>query len=151
VMSYQDDAAWNLVSWHPATPMAADVLALQYLYGKNLSTGAGDSTYFLQRTSDYQSIWDASGTDTIDASRSTEGWVINLPNQAYSTLVDTKVGSAVPVFDYDAPLPTDFVWLLGDYERVNGSAYGDVIVGNSFDNVISGGAGNDTVDGGAGF
>jgi Ca2+-binding RTX toxin-like protein len=150
IMSYQDDAAWNHTSWDPATPMVADALALQYLYGKNLSTGAGDSTYFLQRTNDYRSIWDASGTDTVDAGSSTEGWVINLPDQTYSALVDTKVGSAVPVIDYGAPFPTDLVWLLGDYERVNGSAYGDVIVGNSLDNVISGGAGDDVIAGGAG-
>ena len=32
IMSYQDDAPWNETSWDPATPMAADILALQYLY-----------------------------------------------------------------------------------------------------------------------
>ena len=43
VMSYNDTASLNLISWDPATPMILDVLALQYLYGKNLNTNAGDS------------------------------------------------------------------------------------------------------------
>ena len=35
IMSYNDDANWNLASLDPATPMPLDVLALQYLYGQN--------------------------------------------------------------------------------------------------------------------
>ena len=136
IMSYNDDAAWNTVAWDPATPMAADVLALQYLYGKNLSTNAGDSVFQLQRTNFFYTLWDASGTDTIDASGSSEGWYILLPDETVSTLVDTKVGYSLPTSDYNASFPTDFVWLTGDYENATGSSFNDVIVGNRFDNII---------------
>ncbi len=35
IMSYADTYDFNLFAYDPATPMAMDVLALQYLYGKN--------------------------------------------------------------------------------------------------------------------
>ena len=42
VMSYFDTTeSLNEVSYDPATPMILDVLALQYLYGKNTSTNSG--------------------------------------------------------------------------------------------------------------
>ena len=150
VMSYNDDAAWNLVEWDPATPMVFDVIALQYLYGKNLSTNAGDSFFQIDRTGMYHSVWDASGTDTVSVATGSEGWLIELPSTTLSDLVDTKIGRAEPLADLQAEVPQDLVWLLGDMENALGSNYDDVILGNQLDNWLQPQAGNDVVDGGSG-
>ena len=151
VMSYNDGAAWNNFSWKPATPMALDVLALQYLYGKNSTWNTTDTGYTLIETNFFYTLWDAGGIDTLDASTATSGWTIKLPNVALSTLVDTKVGFAAPTNDLSVGTPHTLVWLTGDYENIIGSSFADVIDGNLFNNTIKAGPGNDTIDGGAGI
>ena len=153
VMSYNDDATWNNFSWDPATPMAFDVLALQYLYGKNTSFNTGNNTYTLseQAYPFYYTLWDAGGVDTLDASTAASGWTITLPNIAISTLVDTRVALAAPTIALSSGIaPNALVWLTGDYENVIGSIYADDICGNLFSNSINGGLGNDLINGGAG-
>lgn len=150
IMSYNDDGGWNQFVWDPATPMILDVYALQYLYGKNLQTNAGNSVLKLSTDSFYKTIWDASGEDTIDGSLCTSGWTIFMPNQSLSTLVDTKAGYALPNADVNANTPSNLTWLAGDYEHVIGTNFADTIVGNLFNNRIKGSGGNDLIDGGAG-
>jgi serralysin len=151
VMSYEDEFQWNLISWDPASPMVMDALAYQYLYGKNLSTNAGDSIFRLSADGFYLSIWDASGNDTVSAEQSTTGWSIVLPDEVLSRLVDTKVGVAFPTNEAHLAAPHTLRWLLGDLENVVGSPYADVIEGNRFDNQLMGLGGADQIDGGAGF
>lgn len=146
VMSYNDDGSWNEFFWDPATPMILDVLALQYLYGKNLTHNTGDSTYNLSETNYYYTLWDAGGADTLDASGASVGWDIFLPEISISTLVDTRVGIASPI----GLSAQTLVWLAGDYENVIGSQFGDVINGNLFDNFLDGGSGHDIMYGGDG-
>jgi len=150
IMSYEDSYDWNLIAWDPATPMVLDVLALQYLYGKNNSTNASDSTYTLDRSDMYLTIWDAAGNDTIDQSGSTVGWNIYLPEIQLSKVVDTKVGLGASVIDFALTTPTSFTWLTGDIENVKGSSFNDAIYGNSLANELYGNAGDDTLNGGAG-
>lgn len=160
VMSYKDGADWNLIQWDPATPMILDVLAIQYLYEKNLSTHAGNTNHKLFRTNFYGTLWDASGDDTIELSSDVYGgWTVELPSIGWSKLVDTKVGLVVPSTELAQNLPKTLFWLAGDYENVVGSSYSDNITGNQFNNKISsdggndtivGGGGNDTIDGGEG-
>jgi hypothetical protein len=150
IMSYNDDAQWNLFNWDPATPMAGDVIALQYLYGKNMNTKSGDTTIAIAENGTYRSIWDASGVDTIDLSTAHSGWVVLMPNSAISSLVDSKVGAAGLLSEFDSDTPTEVVWLIGDYENLTGSRYGDLLTGNLFNNRIKGSGGNDSVDGGDG-
>jgi serralysin len=159
VMSYNDDASWNDFSWDPATPMVLDVLALQYLYGKNTSTNAGDNTFYLSDDGYYITIWDASGTDTIDVKNSASSWSISLPDVKFSNLVDTNVGFALPTYQFRQAVPTTLKWLTGDIENVSASAYSDLMVGNSLgnnlfgssgDDSVRGGGGNDSIDGGLG-
>ena len=61
VMAYRDDFNFNFLSFDPATPMAMDVLGLQYIYGANLQTNAGNTSHILQQNARYQTIWDAGG------------------------------------------------------------------------------------------
>lgn len=150
VMSYKDDYNWNQLAWHPATPMVADVLALQYLYGRNETTNAGDSLFNLTSTNLYLTVWDASGTDTVSAAQATSGWTIVLPDLQLSSLVPTKVGFAVPGAELSLSSPHTFEWLTGDIENATGSSYADMIDGSAGANTIYGGAGGDTITGGDG-
>ena len=148
VMSYNDTAAFNLISWDPATPMLLDVLALQYLYGKNETTNSGDTVFELTETNYYRTIYDASGTDEVNAKNATAAWTIYLPNIALTDLVSTKVGFAAPTSQLTGtPLTID--WLAGDIENATGSNFDDYILGNDFSNILNGGSGNDTLNGGA--
>jgi len=159
VMSYNDNFNWNNIQWDPATPMILDVLALQYLYGKNLSTNAGDSFYEFSRSGFYSTLWDASGNDSISVQNQSEGWSIVLPSLQLSGLVDTKAGFATPTADLSGSAPTTLIWLAGDIENAYGSRHTDTLVGsnsrnqlfgNGGDDFISGLAGNDVIDGGDG-
>ena len=151
VMSYTDFASWNLISWDPATPMFMDVLALQALYGKNLSTNAGNSSFKLVADGTYATIWDASGIDTIDGSNFNEGLSFLLPINAPSTIVDTQVGMVIPVSQATTFSPNYIRWLAGDFENVIGTRFGDDIQGNRFNNMLTPGPGHDIVDGYSGI
>lgn len=150
VMSYQDDFDWNLRAWDPGTPMILDVLALQYVYGKNMATNAGDNTYTLGRSDFYQTYWDAGGVDTLTASTQSEGWLVMLPNQTLSSLVDTKIGLASPLADLSYVAPTSLIWFAGDYENAVGSNFNDALIGSDSANYLIGNAGNDLLRGMAG-
>lgn len=87
----------------PGTPMAYDLLALQYLYQANTSTRSGDTTYVFSKVDDFtpggvvssgppaprfgdlkQSLWDGGGTDTVDCS--------SLPSEAQGYRIDVSPG-----------------------------------------------------------
>jgi len=150
IMSYADDFDWNLQQWDPASPMILDVLALQYIYGKNLSTNAGDTVITLTQTNYYQTFWDASGNDTASAEGSSVGWTIYLPDLPMSQLVDTKVGSAMITSELNLAAPQTLSWLTGDIENAIGGSGNDTIYGNAFDNSLQGGYGDDVIFGEAG-
>ena len=150
IMSYNDDANWNLVSFDPATPMPLDVLALQYLYGPNQTTNSGNSVYTLPLNNLYATIWDPSGGDTIDVSSSPVAWTIALPNVQLSELVSTLTGFALPTNDFQIAVPQNLYWLMGNIEDVIGSKYDDTLSGNDIANLLVGGEGSDALHGGDG-
>lgn len=150
IMSYSDDFGWNNRQWDPATPMILDVIALQYLYGKNTTTNSGNTLFALKVNNLYQTLWDASGVDTVSAADSTVGWYIELPNEKVSTLVDTKAGIALLVSEFNLASPKTLYWLAGDMENITGGSGDDQLYGNDYDNLILGGAGNDNIEGGLG-
>jgi hypothetical protein len=145
IMSYNDEAFANLINWDPATPMVLDALALHHLYGPNTTTHAGNSVHLLQDKGFYATLWDASGTDTLDVQAQREGWTIYLPNIALTTSVNTRVGLALPNSSMERDVPSSLTWLLGDYENVRGTAFDDFIFTNALDNQIHAGSGRDTV------
>ena len=152
VMSYYDTTeSLNEVSYDPATPMIADVLALQYLYGKNTSTNSGDTTFDLATNEGYYlTNWDADGNDLIDATNTSSGWQIVLPSVTESTLIDTPVGWAYSLSPNGMVNDETKVWLAGEMENVAGSAFADALTGNTLDNSLHGGAGDDTLNSGSG-
>jgi serralysin len=150
VMSYEDDYRLNQTAFDPATPMALDVIGLQYMYGINWRTNATDTTYDLSIDSLYQTLWDAGGRDTVSARGSAEGWRIILPYWQFSTIVTQKFGYALPLADVSMVSPRTFAWFEGDMENVRGSNYADELYGNQLTNNLRGYAGNDFIDGGIG-
>ena len=150
VMSYNDDANWNVFEWDPATPMIFDVIGLQYLYGPNQTSNAGDTLYHIDRTELYQTLWDPSGEDTISLEGSGEGWYIELPNHTISSLINTRIGHVAPEQEVDLLFPHTLVWLTGEFENVIGSFFADKIVANDLANTVRPLGGNDWIDGGAG-
>lgn len=150
IMSYADDFNWNTRLWDPATPMILDVLGLQYIYGKNMSSNAGDTTFQLAQTNFYQTLWDASGNDTVSAAGSSSGWTIHLPDKQLSQLVDTKVGLASVSSEFSLTSPRTLYWLAGTLENAIGGNGDDSIFGSNDGNSLQGGGGNDALHGGAG-
>jgi serralysin len=134
--------------------MVLDVLGLQFMYGVNTSTFAGDTTHALTSEDYYYTIWDASGIDRVDASGQSEGWTIFLPDFAATPLLETLSGFAMPSSQFDGTLvdsaPTEMIWLMGDIENATGSAFDDWINGTPLDNDLRGGGGNDELEGFAG-
>jgi serralysin len=133
VMSYNDPST-NFISGYQATPMPLDILAIQAIYGANMSYHTGDDSYALAESWMVSTIWDAGGHDTIDASGSTVAVAIDLAPGAFSQAGGTWLAIA-----YDVSI-----------EAATGSAYDDLLAGNDAGNVLYGGDGNDRLDGGAG-
>ncbi|MCP5206256.1 MAG: hypothetical protein H7A01_03545 [Hahellaceae bacterium] len=146
VMSYEEDYGLNLLQFDPSTPMFLDILGLQYLYGENIASNAGDGIFRLSKTGSYVTLYDPTGIDAVDARGNADGWYINL-----NFVENEAVGFALPSSEVDLPSPLNFYWLMGDFEIVYGTDYNDTIVGNGHNNIISGGTGNDYLDGGAGI
>jgi len=129
---------------HPSFDSAADgmllydIAALQYLYGENLTSSAGDDVYsYDMLAGTNHSVWDAGGLDTFDMSAATQGVKLDLNVGSFSTV------SAAGTNNISIAFGTVI-------EDAIGSAYDDTIVGNEAGNVISGGAGNDILTGNSG-
>lgn len=119
----------------PITPMPYDILAVQYLYGANTTTGAGDNVYTLKDNGYAQTIWDSGGTDLFDASALSQDTTINLHDGQYTWTGSTSLYAIA----YNTVI-----------ESATGGAGADVIVGNSADNYLGGGSGADQIAGGTG-
>lgn len=102
IMSYCEPRNWNpLITWTRSqvlTPMIYDILAIQGIYGADMTTRTDDTTCGFNNTSSRSiflfdtakasvfTIWDAGGQDTIDASLYTQDQVIELAPGTYSNI-----------------------------------------------------------------
>ena len=136
----------NAFPWrYPTTPMLYDVLAIQYLYGANMSWHTGDDTYTYSSNGEYfETIWDAGGTDTIAISGS-GGGVINLRPGSFSEL-------GQPIYYSNGTVRHDTVAIAygANIENATGGSGSDTLQGNSLGNILIGNAGDDTIHGDAG-
>ncbi len=155
VMSYSPlaGATRGYLASYPSEPMPYDVAALQLLYGAT-SARLDDTTYDVSSAEygTFRTLWDAGGTDTIDASKVKTAVAIDLNPGARS-----KIGVGIGAQGFvDGVLQLAFHKdTLGIaqgtvIENANGSAHADTIIGNAAANRLAGGAGNDTLRGGAG-
>ena len=149
VMSYTNDFGGDisLVKYDPETYMILDVLALQYLYGKNTQHNSGDNTHHIINDGAYSTIWDPSGIDTISLESSTHDWFVSLPWYRHSTLNSELIGYCVTYTNSIASYPTDIAWFLGEIENISSGGGNDILLGNFLPNFISGGEGDDELEG----
>ncbi|HYD70968.1 M10 family metallopeptidase C-terminal domain-containing protein [Azospirillum sp.] len=131
VMAYAPSAS-GLV---PVTPMVYDIAAVQYLYGANLTTRTGDDVYSVTDAPLMRTIWDAYGTDAIDAEDVTGDALIDLNAGAYS---DIGVPYSLAIADGVT------------IENAVGGSGDDTIRGNGAANELHGGMGSDSLLGAAG-
>ena len=134
VMSYDNTNPSSLSYGHATTPMPLDILAIQHIYGPNLTYHTGNDIYRLA-DGQVRTIWDAGGIDTIDGA-------------SLSSSIDLLLeGGTVNYFGYAGAIGIAFDVTI---EKAIGSRYSDTLVGNEADNAIVGGAGNDSITGGDG-
>ncbi|MCB9963955.1 MAG: M10 family metallopeptidase C-terminal domain-containing protein [Rhodospirillales bacterium] len=165
VMSYNNANVLGTDHWgqsgawkYAATPLLYDIAAMQQIYGANLTTRSGNSTYGFNVSADVTlnqynfavsdaplAIWDAGGTDTLDLSGyattqiitlvegefSSVGYMTNNLVIAYNTVIENVIGGS------------------GSDTITGNAANNDIDAGNGND-TIYGSTGNDTIDGGAG-
>lgn len=134
---------------YAAAPLLDDIAAAQRLYGANMSTRTGDTTYGFNSTADRAwfsasasaaapifAIWDAGGIDTLDFSGYSGGQLLDLRQGAFSNF-GTLIGNVS-------------IAIGAVIENAIGGAGSDLINGNSADNRITPGGGSNQVDGGLG-
>jgi serralysin len=127
------------------TGMAADILAVQQLYGARATSRAGDTTYGHNSNAGYAysfsnfssapafTIWDGGGTDTLNASLYSANQTINLTSEIFSNIggltrnINIARGAVI--------------------ENAVGGSGSDTINGNGAGNVLTGGLGSDVLSG----
>ena len=168
---YQNDSvAYTVMSYMPAigdefgtansfvnadfrymlTPVLADFVAIDRLYGGSTDTRTGDTTYgYNSNTGNAQldaavsygsdvnfMVHDNGGTDTLNFSGSNAKQVLNLNADTFSNVLGGVFNLSVS--------------RVSVIENAIGGSGADTITGNGADNLLEGGAGADRIDGGAG-
>jgi len=116
--------------WTISTFGIYDIAALQSIYGTNTTHASGDDVYTFGFTN-WGSIWDTGGTDTIDATTATQDVTINLMPGTLSKI--------------DSPTYYNVGIAYGvTIENANGGSGHDIFIGNDANNILSGNAGDDS-------
>ena len=152
IMSYFDQKENTYVDAsfaYPVTPMIADILAIQDLYGRPNPSSSGDTIYgqngntgtYLDDFSSLSTafaltIFDAGGRDTIDVSDDTHDQWITLEQEGISDILGLHGNMIIARYT--------------NIENLFAGSGNDEIYGNKNSNMIVGNAGNDTVFGAAG-
>ncbi|MCC6920194.1 MAG: pre-peptidase C-terminal domain-containing protein [Alphaproteobacteria bacterium] len=158
----------------PQTYMQQDIAALQYLYGANFNSNAGDTVYTWDPATGrhyvdgvlkaapssnkiFMTLWDGNGVDTYDLSNYTTALNIDLAPGAFSTFSTAQLVNHQAKTFGTAIAPGNVANALlyrGDLrsliENANGGSGNDRIVGNQAANMLSGNGGADELIGGAG-
>jgi serralysin len=160
VMSYFPAESSGAVHGHvfAATPLLHDIAAVQLLYGANMQTRTGNTTYGFNASAGAEAyaiadgsnpavfaVWDAGGYDTLDFSGYSATQMINLEAEGFSDVGGLRDNVAIAAGVV--------------IEAAIGGSGADTVIGNAWDNWIHGGngtdhltgkGGNDTLVGGAG-
>ena len=180
VMSYFDSyytgaqtIDWNLLSFgYGSTPLVHDVAAIQAIYGADMTTRTGDTTYGFNSNADRSAfdftenrvpvvtIWDAGGNDTLDLSGYNTPSTIDLHEGAFSsaggidhflTLAEVNANRAAAGLAPRTQAAFDFYEALkAQYHITDGLFHDNISIayGAKIENAIGGG-GNDTITGNA--
>lgn len=124
------------------TPMIYDIAAVQYLYGANRDFNDGNNNYVFTDSFRAETIWDAGGNDTIDASGVTGDHVIDLRGGVDENGAPymSEIGERRVAIAFDSENDSGVV----DIEAAIGGDGDDTLIGGAIDNTLDGGAGNDT-------
>ncbi|SEN10886.1 Hemolysin-type calcium-binding repeat-containing protein [Gemmobacter aquatilis] len=163
-----------------ATVMPADILAIQDLYGSDVTTHAGDTTYgansnvdgylgamfaqiFAEAPADpavYQgenmvlTLYDTGGHDLLDLSPSRGPQVISLLAETFSSiggyLSNLTIARGTVIEDVIAGAGADTVLGNAAANMLDGAAGSDWLIGGAGADTLAGGLGNDLLKGGAG-
>lgn len=153
------DPATESMQYLVKTPMVYDILAIQRLYGANMTTRTGEDTYaFDPDAPSFEAIWDAGGTDTFSVASFANGCTVDLKPGAYSSLaydgvaLSSNIGIAFGCNIENALGGAGEDTLLGNElaNGLDGGAGSDTLRGNGGTDTLAGGAGNDLLDGGVG-
>jgi serralysin len=159
---------------YPQTLMMDDIAALQFMYGANFTTNAGNTVYVWSPTTGeefvngvgqgrpggnhiFETVWDGGGTDTYDFSNYATGLVVDLRPGGWTTTSSAQL-SHLDYYAGDTHVAAgniaNALLYNGDprslIENAKGGVGNDAITGNAAANLLEGQAGNDTLDGGAG-
>ena len=150
----------------------SDVSALQVLYGANMQTRTGDSSYSVSsRDNEYLCIWDAGGNDTINAASATGVCRVNLNSGTFSTIdlwpleqqkaaTLAQLGQGFSNFINSAYGNQASHLYTGEnnlsiahgavIENVTTGSANDTVIDSKYNNQISTGAGDDVIELGSG-
>lgn len=148
VMSYfsQDENTYSNASFgYVVTPMLADIVAIQSLYGTAV-TRTGDDTYRFDTAeattgTDFMlgrvaTIYDSGGNNTINVSTYVGGQTVDLRSEAFSSVYGGLSNIAIARGTV--------------IENAVTGAGADTLIGNAIGNFLDAGAGNDQLQGGDG-
>lgn len=139
-------------------PMAFDIAILQAMYGANMDTNSGNTTYYLPEDNvdgtGWFSIWDTGGVDTIVHFSETDSTI-----DLRSATLEGDFGGGGYLSSVEGIAGGFTIANGAEIENATGGRGSDYLIGNDLDNVLSGddgddsfetGGGQDTVFGGAG-
>jgi len=180
VMTYRSFVGANLSGYtvkpgsYPTTLMLDDIAALQYMYGANYSTNAGNTTYTWSTTTGemfingagqganttntvFMTLWDGGGVDTYDFSNYTTNLSVDLNPGGWTTTATAQLADLGWGF-YPGQLARGNIANAYLYngnvasliENATGGSGNDTITGNQANNALVGGSGSDTLNGGDG-
>ena len=135
-----------------ATPMVYDIAPLQHLYGANPLYNMGDTTHvFDPETPFIQTLWDASGEDTLDFSNYSKNNDINLNGGTNSTSEGNSNWSQKNILGLAYGIEIENAYGGSGSDTLTGNPLSNILKGNSGDDIIFGNAGDDTIfaDGGS--
>lgn len=138
----------------PSTLMLFDIQALQYLYGANYETAAGNDSYDWGTSAPLlETIWDGGGRDTIDCGNQVQRCVIRLEAGNYSLVGrqgEFAIAKGVVIEHAIGGRGADSLVGNGAANRLTGNAGNDVLKGAGGRDILTGGAGRDELAGGDG-
>lgn len=167
IMSYfsQDQNTYSNASFgYVATPMLADIVAIQSLYGTAV-TRTGDDTYSFNKNAtntgtDFTpglvaTIYDSGGNDTINVSAYVGAQTVDLRSEAYSSVYGglSNIAIARGTVIENAITGAGADTLIGNASDnvLNANAGNDLLLGGDGNDRLMGGTGSDVLDGGSGF
>lgn len=180
VMTYRSFVGANLNGYtvkpgsYPATLMLDDIAALQYMYGANYGTNAGNTTYTWSATTGemfvngvgqgasttntvFVTLWDGGGVDTYDFSNYATNLSVDLGPGGWTTTSTAQLadlgGNFYPGHLARGNIANAYLYngnVASLIENAIGGSGDDWLTGNKANNALSGGLGNDRLDGGDG-